>query len=106
MEKITAKKIGKRNTKITKTDARKIITESDGMLLLGLIMDEEKSEFTLKTLVFNLSEIELATAIISFLTDNPVILNTLKEYLKRSEEEESGTSETLLDHPSLFEQGN
>lgn len=92
--------------KVTKTDARKIISESDGLLLLGLARDEEENEFTLSTFIFNLSEVELATALVSFLEDNPVILSTLKEYIEKSEEEESGTSTTLLDNPSLLEQGN
>ena len=92
--------------KITKTDARKIISESDGLLLLGLIRVEGDNEFILKTLVWNLTEIEMTTAIVSFLVDNPVILDTLKEYIKKSEEEEeSGTPTTLLDNPR-FETGN
>ena len=92
--------------KITKTDAKKIIGESDGMLLLGLIRDKKAEEFILKTLVYSLTEIEITTAIVAFLVDNPVILGTLKEYIKKSEEEEeSGTPTTLLDNPR-FEAGN
>lgn len=92
--------------KITKTEARRIIAESDGLLLLGLVRDEEEGELTVTTLVLNLSEVELTTAVISFLTDNPVIYSTLKEYVKKSEEEEeSGSPTTLLDSPR-FESGN
>jgi hypothetical protein len=72
--------------KIGKKDARQVISEVDGVILLGLERVEEEGEFILKTVVYEMSELELATSILSFLNDNPVILNAIKKYFTKGDD--------------------
>jgi hypothetical protein len=88
--------------KVTKTAGKKVITESEGFILLGIIKGEEN--YTLRTMVYDLSELELANSIIHFFLENPVIAEAVMDYMT-SEDDDGDEQPSLLDH-SQFEKGN